>query len=306
MEEMYDFTQAKCLLCGNTGADFVSRVRDTDDHWIVKCKGCGHVQLSPLPTVEQEEEYYKTNRMARDLLPQADKNDFDLMMKYEIWGAKQAARVKKNFPAGSRLVEIGSGYGWFVEKMRSDDYYVCGLDINEEKCAMAKERAGIELQPLNFITDEIFPDMLHSFDGVCSFHVLEHMPDPKMMLMKASQFLKPGGRIYLEVPNLNDYVKGLSNEYTNFSYLRAHLSYFSPETLRSTLERAGYSGVTVGGVQDYGLENAIHWIRNGTPFLDYCQWDLPEGLEWINQYYKQELERKLISGALFASAVWDG
>jgi len=48
-----------CLLCGYDKAVVVkNRVRDSEEHKIVKCEKCGHVQISPLPSLEEDKEFY--------------------------------------------------------------------------------------------------------------------------------------------------------------------------------------------------------------------------------------------------------
>src|SRR5262249_1802425 len=59
-------------------------------------------------------------------------------------------------------------------------------------------------------------------------HVLEHVPEPIDFLNKIAQLLEPGGRIFIEVPNLAE---------NPFDLLVAdHCSHFLPETL-ATVER---------------------------------------------------------------------
>src|SRR5262249_4513900 len=63
------------------------------------------------------------------------------------------------------------------------------------------------------------------FDVISLSHVLEHLPDPVDYLFKLGVgFLKPGGRIYVEVPNL----------LAHTSFEPGHLYSFTVDTLRRT------------------------------------------------------------------------
>jgi hypothetical protein len=112
--------------------------------------------------------------------------------------------------------------------------------------------------------------------------------------------LKPGGKLIIVVPNFFDKLKQLSEKYNNFSYFRAHLSYFKPTTLHLLLDKSGLTNTQIEGTQLYSIENAIHWIRTGIPFLERSQIEMPAGLEWIGDQYKRTLEKELVSDGLIA------
>jgi hypothetical protein len=114
--------------------------------------------------------------------------------------------------------------------------------------------------------------------------------------------LNSSGLLIVEVPNFYDYNKQLSVVYNNSVYFRAHLSYFTPDSLSALLKNIGFSKIEIKGVQRYSVENAIWWIRNGKPHTAYQQLELPEGLEWVNQYYKNIMEKELKSYAILATA----
>ena len=90
-----------------------------------------------------------------------------------------------------------------------------------------------------------------------------------------------------------------------FQYFRGHISYFTPETLSRVMTQAGYKNVRIMGKQLYSIENAIHWARNNAPFKPYCQFELPEGLEFVNEFFKKQMETNLTSDCLFAVGVLD-
>jgi hypothetical protein len=87
----------------------------------------------------------------------------------------------------------------------------------------------------------------------------------------------PRGKVILVLLNYYDKLKRLSMTFNSFTYFRSHLLYFKPDTLRFLLEQVGFIDVKIVGTQLYSLENAIHWIRAGAPFLEYGQIEMPMG-----------------------------
>jgi hypothetical protein len=66
---MIDFSTQICMLCGNIGLEFVNNLRDDDTRFAAVCRACGHTQVSPLPSIKEDEEFYQKNEMDRRLIP---------------------------------------------------------------------------------------------------------------------------------------------------------------------------------------------------------------------------------------------
>ncbi|MDR1127327.1 MAG: class I SAM-dependent methyltransferase [Treponema sp.] len=299
----------KCLLCGEVGLAFVNKLRDDDTHYATRCNHCGHVQLAPLPTVEEDEEFYKKDKMLKNIFKdiQSLQTEEKLMYRMELFVHEQADNLEKYLPpkseqADMRLIDIGTGFGWLPQFMREKGYQMDGVEINDEKRELCKQRCGIEIFGWNFLKDE--PEVMEKagyYDVLCMTHVLEHISDPVLFLKRASILLKPKGMLFIDVPNFNDYYREYQKEYSDWAFMRAHVNYFTPETLTKVMERGGFSEMKVYGHQPHSIENAIHWWRNKAPDLRWHQFYLPEPLEWINKIYKAKIESEVKS--TFISAV---
>ena len=53
--------QNKCMLCDCVEFEYIHRLRDKDDQYAYRCKNCGHVQIIPLPTVDEDFQYYQSS-----------------------------------------------------------------------------------------------------------------------------------------------------------------------------------------------------------------------------------------------------
>ena len=77
------------------------------------------------------------------------------------------------------------------------------------------------------------------------------------------------------------------------------MSYFNPKTLKKVFQKAGYN-VKVFGVQRYSIENLINWKLSGKPQISLPTYNLPQELDWIDKYYKTQLEKQLKCDTLIA------
>ena len=293
------------MLCNNKGFTFINNLRDDGNRWAVRCKTCGHIQVYPIPDSDEHEKYYEKNyhkNQSSKKMLHADQSNEQIMYKYESLAVAQKESVKTIIPQRSKILEIGSGYGWFVEKMKNEGFEVDGVEISIDRAQLAHKRAGITLINHNFMFDSLPEKMTGCYDAICMFHVLEHISTPIAFLANVRKCLKPNGMLIVEVPNFFDNNKKLSTAYNNFTYMYEHLSYFTPDTLAYVLKKIGFSEIAVNGMQRYSVENAIWWIRNGKPNTEYQQLELPEGLEWVNQHYKDIMENELKSYAIMAIA----
>jgi SAM-dependent methyltransferase len=257
-----------------------------------------------MPTIEEDEAYYENNEMSRRLIPESEMDEEQLMYKYELMSAYQAKTVSKHLPKESSILEIGSGYGWVIEKLKAENYVVEGIEISGLRRKMAIDRAGIKLHNINLLDDKPPYAITDQFDCVCMFNLFEHISSPVDFLKRSAIFLKNSGKIIIEVPNFDNYLKCYSEGYKNFMFFRGHVSYFTQESLESTMRNAGFTDIQIYGKQTYSAENAVHWVRNNVPFKPYCQIDMPEGLAFINDSFKQELEENMTSDMLVAVGRW--
>ena len=292
----HDLESAACIICHSAGLAYVNALRDDDNYWAARCNTCGHIQVTPLPTVEEDEKYYQNNEIYRKLIQKSAMDDTALMYKMEPWADAQVKIVTELVPRDKSLLEMGGGYGFFVEKIRAAGYACTGIELSDEKCLMAKQRAGIDLINAN-ILDESFC-MAEKFDVVCLFGVLEHIADPVGLLKQVRKFLVDGGKLILTVPNVDQWLNQYSGGYYNHHFFRGHLHYFSKDTLTNVIQLAKYFNIRIFGKQHYSVENAIHWMRNNTPVLSNLQFEVPEALGAINQVFKKQLEEQLASDIL--------
>lgn len=95
------------------------------------------------------------------------------------------------------ILEVGCGTGLILSRLRESARTARGLDISPGMVKKARER-GLDVA-LGSATALPFKD--ESFDFVCSFKVLAHVPDIGKALAEIARVTKPGGKMALEFYN---------------------------------------------------------------------------------------------------------
>ena len=285
----------KCVLCNNKNFNIISKkVRDSKKHKVIKCKKCQHIQLFPIPTEKEEGKFYDENLQDKNIKyfggikENREKSLEDTKRRVNF--------VKSLIPKKGKILEIGSGHGFFIETMEKLNYNIIGIEISKEKRKFSKRITKSKIFNVNLIKDSLD---LKDLDVIVMFHVLEHLSNPSDFLKKISLMLKPNGKIILEVPNSND-IQLLSNKsYNEFYWQRAHLHYFNPKSLTTVISKAGLKSKKIG-IQRYSIENFINWKLTNKPQIDSPTYDLEEPYCWIEKYYKKMLEKSLKCDTIMA------
>jgi 2-polyprenyl-3-methyl-5-hydroxy-6-metoxy-1,4-benzoquinol methylase len=112
----------------------------------------------------------------------------------------------KSNTSSMRLLEVGCGKSaWLPYFAKEFGFNVCGLDYSPIGCQMARnvlQANGVEAEVV--CADFFSPpeNMLGTFDVVLSLGVVEHFEDTAACLSAVSSFLKPGGMLITNIPNM--------------------------------------------------------------------------------------------------------
>lgn len=110
----------------------------------------------------------------------------------------------KNLPKGSKILEAGCGFGQWVFWMAEQGFDVTGVDISEKAINIAKKYIkNNKIKNCKFLEKDIRKTSFKDgyFDYIFSFGVVEHFRNPDVILKEFKRILKPGGKIFLSMPN---------------------------------------------------------------------------------------------------------
>lgn len=142
-----------------------------------------------------------------------------------------------NIHAGQRVLDIGSGRGWFSLYAASQGARVTALDLSERNLQRIKALDGrIE----TVLDDAAQPSLLKDkFDLIVALEVLEHLVDPAKALANWKELLSPGGRLLITVPYQEVLRYSLCIHCNRKTPFNAHLHSFDQASLRQLAQASG-------------------------------------------------------------------
>lgn len=161
--------------------------------------------------------------------------------------------VYRAISPGSYVLDVGCDTGRFGEALKTRKN--CTVD-GVEPYSPAAEFAQTRLNHVftRLIENEKSFDGLSDYDTVLFLDVLEHLQNPWGVLKGAFNTLRPGGTIYIVVPNVAhiSVIRRLLQgkfEYSNCGTMdRTHLRWFTRESLKHSLEEAGFKNIAIDAV----------------------------------------------------------
>lgn len=140
---------------------------------------------------------------------------------------------------GARVLEIGSGTGTLLRRLRERGFDACGVEISASRLAEARRWHG-DL-PIQQVAGTTLPFPDRHFDIVMSFDVLEHIPDTDAHLREVRRVLRPGGAYLVQTPNKWTNVVFETIRWRSFTRFRQdHCSLHSLRELRARFARHGF------------------------------------------------------------------
>jgi 2-polyprenyl-3-methyl-5-hydroxy-6-metoxy-1,4-benzoquinol methylase len=232
-----------CEVCqGTVFTPLADRDRDGKPLSTVICEGCGLVFTNPRPSPEAVKAYYKDSYRVEykaSLQPSPR----------HVYRAGQVAverigYLKPLLSPGCKVLDLGAGGGELLYLLRSQGYEAQGIEPNEGYGEFARTVLGLSVQLGGYQEAQVEPG---SMDVVTAFHVVEHLEHPVEAMKVMKNWLRPGGQLLVEVPNVAS-----TCQWPGSRFHFAHLFNFSPKTLPMAGRMAGLEVVRTFTSEDGG------------------------------------------------------
>lgn len=110
-----------------------------------------------------------------------------------------AAIEALGLPAGSRVLDVGGGWGAFTEHAGRRGLHVTSLTIARASEQFINGIISAQGLPCRVVREHLMEHVPPvPYDGIVNLGVTEHLPDYPGTLRKYRQLRKPGGRVYLD------------------------------------------------------------------------------------------------------------
>lgn len=160
------------------------------------------------------------------------------------------------------VADVGAAGGSFLDHVIG----VAGRTTAIEPAVMYHQALTDRGHAVYASTMDAVVDVADTVDLAVSFHVIEHVDDPRTFLGEMSRLLGPDGRIVVSTPNREDILMGLlPDDFPAFFYRVAHRWYFDAASLARCAQEAGLVCTEMRHVHRLGLSNAFNWLRDRRP-----------------------------------------
>jgi SAM-dependent methyltransferase len=241
-----------CPVCGQAGAQEWLRAPDRlhgrqERYILARCPACSLVWLSHPPKPAEMHLHYTD--AYHKLISAAGENS------PTRWGFRQEA-VAQHKQSGA-LLDMGCSSGAFLESMKGERWKLFGIEMSAEGARTAEATSGAEVFVGN-ILDAPFPP--ESFDVITCFDVLEHLYEPREVMARVAEWLKPGGIFYVLVPNVNSAESRVFGSYWHGLELPRHLFHYSPASLKLLAESAGLREVSLETRRNPAVGTSLRYV----------------------------------------------
>ena len=230
---MNKLTIKACPLCGGT---HLERALTCVDHYasgemfhLCRCRDCGFLFTQDFPVEAEIGRYYETP----DYISHTDTRKGAMNSVYHwvrnyMLGRKARLVVREAHRKEGRLLDLGTGTGYFADAMQRRGWQVEAVEKSAQARAFAKEHFNLDVKPHTALKD-FAPG---SFDVITLWHVMEHLEPLNETWETLHSLLTEKGVLIVAVPNCSSFDAKKYGAYWAAYDVPRHLWHFTPGTIQ--------------------------------------------------------------------------
>lgn len=229
--------------CGYCGANQSLKLYPTssileDKFYINRCFTCRAVFLSPRPTQEQldrayDDSYYGQGKM---------KFTGFIEKILDYFRSSRARRINRYIAPPAKILDIGCGSGGFVDYLIKRGFTGYGIELPGKAASRAAQIPDLHLKVGQLEKGDFSENF---FDGICMWHVFEHLTAPKEALQIVRKILKPSGYLMMSLPNIDSLQSRLFRGRWLHLDPPKHLFFLGPKDLISEMNQLGFNLIKI-------------------------------------------------------------
>jgi 2-polyprenyl-3-methyl-5-hydroxy-6-metoxy-1,4-benzoquinol methylase len=199
---MSEFQIPQCPVCNKESFSHYLTTTDffvSGEQFEIKhCNTCGLKFTSNAKDEEHSGQYYQSD----DYISHSNTGKgivntiYHLVRKYML-GRKRKLVEKVTGCKKGRILDVGSGTGFFLNEMKKHGWEVTGTEKSPEARGFVKKKFNLSVYPAN----ELFNFDDQGYDVITLWHVLEHIHQLNENMEAYFRKLKPNGKLVVAVPN---------------------------------------------------------------------------------------------------------
>lgn len=250
----------RCYVCRAAGGDVLCEIPTGS---INRCVACRTVYRGSVVTGEEYDALYQNPHTMETPFYLANKAASDPDVEPMPTYRRGLDRIEELIARG-RLLDVGCSYGAFLQVAAERGWQAEGVELSRLTAEFARRERGLKVFS-GTVEEAAFPD--GSFQAITLWDVIEHFDNPVATLWELNRILAPGGILFVFTINQESLLNTVGHLLYRLTLRRwkhlmtlfydiHHNFFFSPETIRGLLRRAGDLDVVDIG---YGPANVRRW-----------------------------------------------
>ena len=204
------------------------------------------VSINPVPTEQELLAFYAQDYYAYQPLQKAGMESL-LSSKLKRLLTRKIVTHNPRFENPGEFLDVGCGSGDYLHLMRAKGWSVRGVEPSSFG-ALEGSRAGLDIFNGTILEANFASD---SFDYVRANHSVEHMPNPVEVLSEFYRIVKPGGKVFVGVPNTESLPYRLFGKYWFHLTIPLHVYAYGVSSISALLRQTGFKVQEVHFNSDY-------------------------------------------------------
>lgn len=292
---MEKITIHNCPLCGGSHLEptttCVDHYASGEMFKLHRCADCGFLLTQDFPSEAEIGRYYAVpeyishSDTRRGIVNRLYHRVRNHMLKRKASLVEHSAHLSTG-----RLLDIGTGTGYFANAMQHRGWQVEAIEKSEQARAFAAEHFGLEVNP----TEALWQYEAGSFDVITLWHVMEHLEQLNPTWERLNELLTERGVLVVAVPNCSSFDAEHYGAYWAAYDVPRHLWHFTPHTIQQFGSKHGFILAERHPMPFDAFYVSILTERNMRHSLPFVRGMAVGTLAWFSSLVKKERSSSMI------------